>query len=324
MQNGVLNLDPKTDETIYTTESGIEIKSHNIAGQTVANSQVQYFTLGSYNGEPVNWIILAASTQMVETTSPAGVAVNTETSKQVVSVMTDSMLSTNQILCISEYAFDIGAYTPDFVAHEQVTYTFTSWSQYKNFSVTTDSYTDYIASSYTKPIDYATSKVLELGTTLKINGYYGTGSGKIVTNSTFSSNYVFSLSSSNYTNFVGANYNIPYLFNSTSSASVIWTGNVGLGGTVTSTCGSRGNGGIPAYYYVSGSGAGYAYLSNLIAESGVVSSNITISNFSATSSDTGGYFRDSDGYRLYHYKTTYSLTKETISIAYRPAFVFQL
>ena len=109
-QNGALNLDPKTDETIYTTESGIEIKSHNVTGQTVGNSQVQYFSLGSYNGTPVNWIILASGSKLVESITPAGIAINADTSQAKCSFLVEDKLLFRELLVISEKVFEISSY----------------------------------------------------------------------------------------------------------------------------------------------------------------------------------------------------------------------
>ena len=57
-----LGLDPKNDPVIYTTESGLEIKWGNAApsgdmkeGQYIG---YPYFTMGNYNGTPVNWILI--------------------------------------------------------------------------------------------------------------------------------------------------------------------------------------------------------------------------------------------------------------------------
>ncbi|MBO5309767.1 MAG: hypothetical protein J6A98_01005, partial [Clostridia bacterium] len=66
-----LKLNPQTDETIFTTETGIEIKSHNLSASG-AESSIQYFTLGAYNGTPVNWLIVGTSNQMAENATDAG------------------------------------------------------------------------------------------------------------------------------------------------------------------------------------------------------------------------------------------------------------
>lgn len=50
-------LNPETDPTVYTTSTGLEIKyanelsNSNLAGYT-------YFTMGEYDGTPVNWVII--------------------------------------------------------------------------------------------------------------------------------------------------------------------------------------------------------------------------------------------------------------------------
>ena len=51
---GTLNLNPDTDPTIYTTESGLEIKYAN--GLSLSN--YTYFTAGNLNDIDINWIII--------------------------------------------------------------------------------------------------------------------------------------------------------------------------------------------------------------------------------------------------------------------------
>ena len=57
-----LGLDPKNDPIIYTTESGLEIKFGGIdIEQSLASGALTgypYFTMGTYNNNPVNWIII--------------------------------------------------------------------------------------------------------------------------------------------------------------------------------------------------------------------------------------------------------------------------
>ena len=61
-----LGLDPENDPVIYTTESGLEIK---YGGDTVENSLASgalkgypYFTMGTYGGYAVNWVIIGRNT----------------------------------------------------------------------------------------------------------------------------------------------------------------------------------------------------------------------------------------------------------------------
>ena len=61
-----LGLDPENDPVIYTTESGLEIK---FGGESVNNSLPSgalsgypYFTMGTYDGYAVNWVIIGRNT----------------------------------------------------------------------------------------------------------------------------------------------------------------------------------------------------------------------------------------------------------------------
>ena len=85
-----LGLDPENDPVIYTTESGLEIK---FGGATTALgggnettefatslpsgkplSGYPYFTMGTYNGYAVNWVIIGKSTTGIPTTSTTGMS----------------------------------------------------------------------------------------------------------------------------------------------------------------------------------------------------------------------------------------------------------
>ena len=48
---------PETDPVVYTTESGLEIKCSNALTNTNLASYT-YFTMGEYEGTPVNWVII--------------------------------------------------------------------------------------------------------------------------------------------------------------------------------------------------------------------------------------------------------------------------
>lgn len=316
-QNLTLNLDPATDETIYTTDNGIEIKSHNVSATGTATS-IQYFTLGAYNGTPVNWLIVGASSVGLHTDStPAGTAVKTDSSKQtlVTGVVSSSLLE-NQILCVSEYAFNQETYTPNFVAHGNTNVTNLS-SYNANYSISSDQATDYYSSFTEFPNDVLT-KSLNLGTTLGLNGLYG---GDIVKNTTFSSNYVFSLSSSHYTTFVGAtNYKIPYLFTATSTATNVYSANMTHTKSVLSSItektypeGTTLMGPAPPV----GQGSVRAELNNLILSTGV-SGKVTTANLTATCSKVLGDRPN------YYFTTYYSATNYSNTLAYRPAFIMQL
>ena len=319
-----LGLDPENDPVIYTTESGLELKSHYISNATPV-SKVQYFTLGSYNGTPVNWLIVGITDSGFYDNTPAGNAVVGDLAKQQVATgALSSNLTHNQILCISEYAFNQSSYTPNFVAKPVYTYTCTSWGTW-NYPQTTNEWTDYV-SSYTEPSVAASS--LSLGTTLGINSYYGSGSGKIVKNSNFSSNYVFSLSSTDYTTFViPTQHKVPYLFTATTTTANIWLGNTTMSGAVSSTFSAVETSNYDYQVNTSSRGNATAFLVNFASTSGeiVTTANPTLGTFTAVPTRLSSYFRDSDGDYSYNYNSTYSVTSNSsISMAYRPAFVMQI
>ena len=64
-----LGLDPENDPVIYTTESGLEIKYGGIdLNNSLASgkplSGYPYFTMGTYNGYAVNWVIIGRNTNV--------------------------------------------------------------------------------------------------------------------------------------------------------------------------------------------------------------------------------------------------------------------
>ncbi|MBP3389891.1 MAG: hypothetical protein J6K71_01770, partial [Clostridia bacterium] len=135
-----LGLDPENDKTIFTTESGLEIKFGGANLSSGALKGYAYFTMGSYNGYAVNWVIIARHSgttsatspnlsqttltnflnsqtsydfgEYLEKTTPAGQAIYASASKGVFlfhevlnfsSVPTlDNFLSAGEVYCISE------------------------------------------------------------------------------------------------------------------------------------------------------------------------------------------------------------------------------
>ena len=62
-----LGLDPENDPVIYTTESGLEIKygGESVSDQLASSQPLAgypYFTMGTYNGYAVNWVIIGRNT----------------------------------------------------------------------------------------------------------------------------------------------------------------------------------------------------------------------------------------------------------------------
>ena len=318
-----VKLTPETDPTVFTTDDGLEIKSHTVSA-TGSESTIQYFTLGSYNGTPVNWLIVGVSSSSISTnSSPAGTAIKNDTEKQkLVTGAISSDLLENQILCISEYALNQEDYNPNFVAKASYRFNFNSSNASTNsYKATTDQWTDYYQSYTALNVALNTAS---LGTTLGLNEYYGNGSGRIVTNNAFAENFIFSLNSSLYTTFVGSeNYKVPYLFTETSTPTNIYTSNTLVSGTVTSYFSYSTQSGS---YKATGSGAAYAYIAYIISSNGSVLADTTLANFSASVSNNNVAYDYYDGnMNYYNFTTSYSVTNHSISaIAYRPAFVWQL
>ena len=312
-----LKLNPQTDETIFTTETGIEIKSHNLSASG-AESSIQYFTLGAYNGTPVNWLIVGTSNQMAENATDAGALINAAAGNgKLVTGATSSDLEPNQILCISEYAFNQSSLNVNAIANDDRIYNFSAPANATDIYLTTDQFADY-CKSYDILIDVKAESLI-LGTRLGINGYYGSGRGKIVTNSTFSSNYVFSLSADFYKNYVGVtSYATPLCSNNV--AVNLYLSDTSLQELRKNTFSIRQAG---IHYYASGQGLAVLYLNNYITNTGIATTNYEIAEFVATPSDTGGTY-GTKYVQFHHYKSAYSVTNNPISIAYRPAFVMQL
>lgn len=67
-----LGLDPENDPILYTTESGLNIKFGAATLEDGGLKGYTYFTMGSYNGVPINWVIIgrhsstASGTTIVE------------------------------------------------------------------------------------------------------------------------------------------------------------------------------------------------------------------------------------------------------------------
>ncbi|MFQ6749551.1 MAG: hypothetical protein ACLRFR_01755, partial [Clostridia bacterium] len=60
-----LGLDPKNDPVVFTTDYGLEIKYANALTNT-AMSGYTYFTMGEYEGYPVNWVIIGYDSSMAD------------------------------------------------------------------------------------------------------------------------------------------------------------------------------------------------------------------------------------------------------------------
>ena len=57
------NLNPETDPTLFTTQSGLEIKFGGATVESGSLAGYTYFTMGTYGGNPVNWVIIGRHSQ---------------------------------------------------------------------------------------------------------------------------------------------------------------------------------------------------------------------------------------------------------------------
>ena len=331
-----IQLAPQTDETIFTTESGFEIKSHNVAGQTLANSKVQYFTLGSYNGTPINWIILAASPTMVENTTPAGKAINADSSKQTLSMMTDSKLSANQMLVISEKVFENAGYSFSVTAKATTSLNIMSYnsSYYSSDCIATgnllaklllDEHTDYHTSGSDNPSLQSSVNTFAPGPNLGLETFLG---NKIVQNSGFSSNYVFSLTSSQFQSYLSTSLWLAKNIIGENKAYLL----ADITGTTSYTTSStRDSGGSYWDYYGRPKGSGTATVQIKSIDVTGALTGVTAATISGTvTNDTGITDRIGIGGNGNYYcnagKGTYSLKEySTLSTKFfRPAMVVDL
>ena len=307
-----MNFDPETDETIFTTENGTEIKQHNVVASGVY-TKLPYFSMGSYNGSAVNWIILAASSAGIGVDgTPAGTAIKNDNGKQVHMGYVNSSLASNQILCISQYAFNSTTLTLTAPAHADYSVGCGVAAQNLSaYAAAADQISDYVSSGPTLSINVASS-YLSLGTTLGLNGQYGK---KIVQNTAFNSNYVFGLTTSQYTSFVSStSYKVPYSFTATSTAVNLIAANSGtLTNTVTSTFTYVDDG----WYYPSGAGAANTKISYINSSGSVATHTIATYSASMTRESRCGY----NGTTAYGMKASYARTFNTLNAYYRPAIV---
>ena len=119
-----LGLDPANDPVIYTTETGIEIKSSNAINNPNLSKYV-YITMGSYDNYAINWLICGVPRLTSESSSPAGAAINAEISKNYYHSSPisgtsgsyyDTTLSTNNFSVISECVLGTTASTEVFIS----------------------------------------------------------------------------------------------------------------------------------------------------------------------------------------------------------------
>ena len=68
-QQDVFNLHPETDPVIYTTESGLDIKVSLAIDANGVFTGYTYFTMGTYGGADVNWVIIGRHSETTSGTS---------------------------------------------------------------------------------------------------------------------------------------------------------------------------------------------------------------------------------------------------------------
>ena len=150
-----LGLDPENDPILYTTESGLEIKFGGLNYETSLPSNgalkgYPYFTMGTYNGYAVNWVIIGYATNidpMVqfgvdklisyfqtyfhnyknssyffehqhESYTPAGTTINADIKNKAyihdynISPVANSEITSGCVLALSECTLGTSAYSP--------------------------------------------------------------------------------------------------------------------------------------------------------------------------------------------------------------------
>lgn len=338
----IISLTPDTDETIYKTASGIEIKSHNVAGAASSNeSKVQYFTMGSYNGTPLRWIILAGNPKLAENNSPAGSAINADSAKQKLSFKVESLLNENQLLVISEKVFDSFSlsFTPATSRTGSLPGSSSNGSGWKYgdncgsnaayyAGLLVDEAKDYYT-AYPTNDDFTTrtNKVNELvtSTSLALNGFLD---NKIVTNSNFSTNYGFTLTSTQLNNYLPSN--IWQAKNHSDVNTDYWCSDE-IKATINKSVSSNGTGGTINSNWGTGSGTCTwtgAFIDNtgsLISTFSTTTASIGHSNSSSRCYDKVIWTSSTSGYTIrgsvYVPTCTYKGETKTITAAFRPAMI---
>ena len=127
-----IQLNPKNDPVVYTTETGIEIKEAK-AISNISDS-CYYFEMGEYNDSPLPWVIIAQGTGSYSTGTgtPALEAIKKDGAKQVfANIPQNNEVPAGQFLCFLanpinrgqvSVNYSQGAYT------KQGSTTYTSWT----------------------------------------------------------------------------------------------------------------------------------------------------------------------------------------------------
>ena len=327
-ESQVLNLNPNTDQTIFTTAGGLEIKSHKVAGGD--EPVIQYFTLGAYEGTPINWLIIGASPSISDG-SGVGNLINGEGDKQKFSFPTMTALGANQLLVIS--ANGLKQATLSITPKGSVTgslpgnsYSASGWAYdddagYENAqhyaSLLVDQATDYYT-SYT-PVDVvAETDALLTNNSLGLADYLGTG---IVNNATFtSSTYAVSFTKAQFETYLTAN-SLPAT-NLAGQKCSYWCSDAG--GSVTKSVGSTKLSYNSTTNRYAGTGSGSFYIKSYIDTTGTALDMV----INGSIGYTGDYSR-CDGVAGYytvnvHYPTcSYQLVNGSTTNAFyiRPAMV---
>ena len=336
-----VKLTPETDPTVFTTDDGLEIKSHNIVGENLESAQIQYFTLGNYNNSPLNWIVLASSAKMSDVTTPAGLAINEDSLKQKLTLSTTEELEPNQILVISEKVLDISYSFTSIQAREDSSQSLPSsnedgsgWAYYWDAQYNSEYYSKLLVN---EPSDFyninpslpnfsANINTLFTNSTLGLTEYLDK---LIIKNSNFSSGYYgFALKSTHVDmllpSFLRIGYNLnnesqPYWLNLDSMSD-----NIVIDITTTNY--------RDRYYHYHWYSTGTATCTHSASTNLYVTSAGELGATVAVSTGTVGYGGSYNSCRyvdgLWHYvhvpTCTYSTTYVFQTAYYRPAFVMQL
>lgn len=103
-----LGLDPENDPVIAITESGLEIKYHQIVSKidflgTGALVGYPYVTMGTYNNNPINWVIIGQGerSSFIELdNTPAGIAIQTDEKRSKRTIIKNETLYYEAFGCV--------------------------------------------------------------------------------------------------------------------------------------------------------------------------------------------------------------------------------
>ena len=115
-----INLNPETDPTLFTTQSGLDIKFGGATVESGSLTGYTYFEMGFYNGNPVKWVIIGyhsslaylfsdevinGGNNLINDTidnSPAGTTIKNNNIYMAYGVQNNSDLQAGELLAISQ------------------------------------------------------------------------------------------------------------------------------------------------------------------------------------------------------------------------------